>query len=170
MGDFTAKYNYDVYNEYYTPANEWEKIKHLIPKDKIIYEAFMLNADKSTSIETWKNWGYEVVGDTKHNFLTDETPKYDILISNPPFETKLKLKILEKLMDLDKPFIIILNVMSIFSNYWREIMNNKEIQIIFPRGKIHYQRDGEKVEKKTSFYSCFVAYKFNLKTEQLYLS
>tara|TARA_R110000803_G_scaffold63527_1_gene124194 strand:- start:25 stop:558 length:534 start_codon:yes stop_codon:yes gene_type:complete len=162
-------------NNYYTTKKMWENIIHLIPTDKIIYEAFLLNS-QSKSINYLTELGLNVVGDTKLNFLTDTIPTYDIIISNPPFETKIKQKILKKLIEIDKPFIIILNCMNIYSKYMRDIFgeNLKYLQQIIPSGKIKFEVFNEETKsmkccKDPAFYSCYLAYKMNISNTDLWL-
>jgi len=168
MGDCVALSNYNKYDNFYTPDWVWSKIKHLVPKEYTIWEACMLNATESKSMETWRSFGYEVVGDTSWDMLSCDVPDCDIIITNIPFENKIKQKILKRLMELGKPFIIIMNSMNTFANYFQEIMDLENTQIITPRGKLHFCKDGEKEKKNTSFYSCFVSYKMNLSTSQLW--
>ncbi len=167
--DFKALSSYKTYDQYYTPKWVWEKLKNLVPKEYVIWEACMLNATNSKSIEIWEEMGYKVIGNTTWDILTCEIPKCDIIITNIPFGTEIKKNILKRLMQINKPFIIIMNICNTFSNYFREIMDLENTQIIIPRGKLHYQIDGEKENKNTSFYTCFVAYKMNLKTNQLWV-
>ena len=160
---------YQVYDDYYTPAWVWEKIKHLINPNMVIWEACMLNATNSKSMEIWSEFGYKIVGNTSWDILTCEVPECDMIITNIPFETSIKKKILKRLMEIGKPFIIIMNGMNNFSNYFQEILDLDNTQIITPKGKLHYCKDGEKEQKNTSFYSVFVAYKMNLTNKQLYV-
>ena len=169
MVNFKDCPKFNVYDDYYTPEWVWNKIRPLVSKDKVIFEACMLNSEKSKSIEIWKNWGYKVVGNKKWDILTCDIPDCDIIITNPPFETKIKQKILKRLMEINKPFIIIMNSCNIFSNYFREILNTNDIQIIFPKGHLHFQKEGEKEKKRTSFYSVFVSYKMNLENKDLWV-
>jgi len=62
--------------------------------------------------------------------------------------------------------------MNTFANYFTEILNPKFIQIITPKGKIHFDKlvDNEIVKTKNcSFYCVYVAYKMNLKNEDLFV-
>lgn len=167
MGDFKALSKYNVYDDFYTPKWVWEKIKKHVDIDLVIWEACMLNAVNSKSSNIWKDWGYSVISDTSMNMLEEEPNGYDIIITNIPFNTELKKKILRRLMELDKPFIIIMNGMNVFANYFSEILKTEHIQIIQPKGKLHFERDGNKEVKNTSFYSVFVAYKLNLSNKDL---
>jgi len=167
MGDCKALSKYNVYDDFFTPKWVWEKVKKYVDIDLVIWEACMLNAVKSNSANIWRDWGYSVISDTDMDILEEEPNGYDIIITNIPFNTELKKKILRRLMELDKPFIIIMNVMNVFANYFGEIMNTEHIQVIYPRGKLHFEKDGNKEIKNTSFYSVFVAYKLKLSNEDL---
>jgi hypothetical protein len=169
MANFKDSPNFAVYDDYYTPEWVWEKIKHLVPTDKVIWEACMLNAEKSKSMEIWKKWGYNVVGNISWNILDCEVPQCDMIITNIPFDTELKKNILKRLMEIGKPFIIIMNSTNTFSNYFHEILDLNETQIITPKQKLHYMKNGEDERKNTSFYSVFVAYRMNLTNKQLFV-
>jgi len=168
MCDFQDCSKFNTYNDYYTPKSVWEKITHLVPKDKVIWEACMLNSTHSKSMDIWKGFGYQVKGDKTWDLVTCEVPDCDIIITNIPFETNIKKKILQRLMEIDKPFIIIMNATNTFSNYFHEIMHLDNIQIITPKGKLHFIKDGVTEMKNPSFYSVFVAYKMNLSNKELY--
>jgi hypothetical protein len=162
--------NFTIYNEYYTPKSAWEKINHLIPKDKVVWEACMLNSHLSKSAEYLTELGNTVVSDTSWDILKEDHG--DIIVTNPPFETKIKKSILKRLVELDKPFIIIMNSMNTFANYFTEILDKKHIQIITVKGKINFDKMvNDKVikTKSSSFYCVFVAYKMNLKSEELFV-
>jgi len=169
MANFVDSHKFNVYDDYYTPEWVWQKVRHLISTDKVIWEACMLNATRSESMEIWKKWGYTVVGDRSWNILDCEVPECDIIITNPPFETETKKKILSRLMEIGKPFIIIMNSTNTFSNYFHEIMDLEHTQIITPKQKLHFKKDGEDEKKHTSFYSVFVAYKLNLSNAKLFV-
>jgi len=163
-------------NDYYTHKTMWKNISHLIPKDKIIWEACMLNS-KSNSIEYWKELGYDCIGNTEWNCLEYEPKNYDIIITNPPFETNIKTKILKHFVNLDKPFILVMNVMNTFTKYFRTIFVDKikDLQIIIPQGKITFEEFNEETKKikpckkEPSFYCCYVVYKMNIPQNKLWL-
>lgn len=176
MCDLSCCPTFKVKNNYYTQKKMWENIKHLIPQDKIIWESCMLNS-KSKSMEYWRELGYEVVGNTEWDMLNCEIPNYDICITNPPFETKLKTAILKKLVELDKPFIIVMNTTNIFANYMRKIFGDKlkYLQVVVPQGKICFeeyieeQQQMVKCSRQPSFYCGYVCYKMNIPQEELWL-
>ena len=169
---------FNIHDEYYTPRSAWTNIRHLIPDDKVIFEACMLNSHKSQSPQYLKDTGLKVIYDTKLNILTD-TPEedYDIICTNPPYETNLKKQIFKRLVEIDKPFILIINSMNIYARYMREIFkdNFDKLQFVVPEGKIHFDKldyeTNELIHKKnTSFYCIYMCYKMDLKNEDLWLS
>jgi len=169
--------NFKVHNDYYTPRSAWTMIRHLIPDDKVVFEGCMLNSHKSQSPQYLMESGLKVVYDTKLNILTD-TPEedYDMIITNPPFETALKKQIFKRLVEIDKPFIIIINGLNLYTKYLREIFkdNFDKLQVINPSTKINFDKlDYETNEliktKNCGFYSVFLCYKMDLKNEDLWI-
>ncbi len=175
MANLKDSPHFQIYDDYYTPKSAWEQINHLIPKDKTVCEAFMFNSRLSKSKTNLIELNNKVVGETDWDFFEKcEDLEYDLIISNPPFNKEIKIPILKKLVQLDKPFIIIMNSMNIYANYFNDIFKNgrKDLQIIIPKGKIHFEKlIGDKTELKsnTSFYCVYVAYKMNIPNEKLYL-
>jgi len=138
MSNFKDHPTFSKYNDYYTTEETWRMIEHIIPKNKVIWESCMLNSNKSKSPEILeKISGNKVVYDTKLDMLEKELT-CDMIITNIPFETNIKKKILKRLFEINKPFIIIMNSCNMFSKYMREIFgdNIKHLQIITPNGKI----------------------------------
>jgi len=67
------------YDDYMTPKYAWENIKDYIPKDKIIWEAFM---GDGKSGEYLKDLGFNVIHNDNDFFESNEG---DVIVSNPPF-------------------------------------------------------------------------------------
>tara|TARA_E500000318_G_scaffold50038_2_gene46874 strand:+ start:553 stop:1092 length:540 start_codon:yes stop_codon:yes gene_type:complete len=163
-------------NNYYTTKQMWSNISHLIPKDKIIWEACMLNS-KSRSVEYFTELGFNCVGDTSMDCLTTTPEDFGMIITNPPFETKLKQKILCRFIELDKPFILILNCMNFYSKYFRDIFkeNIKYLQVVIPQGKITFEEYCEEQERMIkcprapSFYCAYLCYKLDIPADKLWL-
>lgn len=157
-----AKFN--IHDDFFTRKKSWEQITPYLDKEKVIYEFCLLNSNEQSKTYL-QELGYKVIGNKEIDFLkkNEEEDKCDILVSNIPFSNEIKKKILKKLVELDKPFIIIMNSMNLFTKYFKEITEGKEIYFIYPSTKLHYDKfkDGELVESKnnTSFYSIYVCYK-----------
>ena len=176
MANFKDSPHFETYDDYYTPHSTWELIEPLVRSKgyESIFEPFILNAELSPSLDYWKEKGYNVIGDTSFDFLEEDIPTdiYDCIVSNPPFDKTLKIPMLEKLVALDKPFILVMNSTNIFSKYFFDIFGDKQehLEIIHPNKKLHFKKlmtdsEGNKyieLKKNCSFYSCFVAYKMDL--------
>ena len=164
MANFQDSSKWNIHDDYYTKKETFKMIVELIPKNKILYEFCLLNSNEQSK-KYLQELGYKVIGNRTIDFLKDNKQEKDcdILVSNIPFSTELKIKILKKLVLLDKPFVIIMNTLNLFSKYFKEIFKNKEIYFIYPSKKIHYDKyeNGKLLppQNKTSFYSVFVCYK-----------
>ena len=160
MAGFQTK-TFIKHDDYSTPKYAWENILHLIPKDKTIWEAFYGDGKSGTYLT---ELGLNVLHEPIDFFDDDTRPEYDILISNPPFSQSKN--IMNKLLEIDKPFILIMPQPKINTSYLRAY-KNKDIQIIVPRKRIHFTKliDGEVPEgfKSACNFDCFYyCYKIGL--------
>ena len=136
------------YDDYMTPYSAWENIKEFIPVDKEIWEPFFGDGKSGKYL---KDLGFKVIHKKidffKHN-------KGDIVVSNPPFS--LVPDILKRLVELDKPFILIMPLSKINTQYFRKLFSNSQdpIKIIIPRRRIQFIKDGKDLKNKCNF-DCF---------------
>jgi len=112
-------HNDDQYN---TTPEIWEMISHLIPKDKILFEAFLKDNWSSKSAIILRDMGFNVVGNPTIDFF-NELPEYDIIVSNPPYS--MKKKIFQRLAVIDKPFILILPISTITKQFVKVLERDK---------------------------------------------
>jgi hypothetical protein len=174
MANFVDSPKFATFDDYYTTREIWEKVEHLLPKDKVIWEACMLNSDKSKSPEILQSFGCNMIWNCSWDILT-ESPECDFICTNIPFDTQIKKKILARLIELDKPFLIIMNSLNLYTKYMRTIFGDKldDLQIITPLGKLQFEKlldnGSTEVAGKCSFYSVFVAYKMNIPNSSLWL-
>ena len=124
MAGFHNK-TFKKHDDYMTPKQAWEDIKDYIPRDKEIWEAFYGDGKSGEYLE---ELGFNVIHEDIDFFDNDLG---DIIVSNPPF-SKSKI-VMERLAELDKPFIIIMPSSKINTGYMRETFMNKGLQIIIPR-------------------------------------
>jgi hypothetical protein len=153
------------HDDYMTPKYAWENIQQYIPKDKVIWEAFM---GDGKSGEYLKELGFNVIHNNNDFFESNEG---EVIVSNPPFSKSKDIII--RLKELDKPFIIILPVSKICSQYFRQFLNT-ELQIIIPRKRIHFEKkvNGETPNnfKSSCNFDCFYyCYKMNLPHDIIWL-
>jgi hypothetical protein len=153
------------HDDYMTPKYAWDNIKQFIPNDKVIWEAFYGDGNSGHYLtELGFNIIHKPIDFFENNFG-------DIIVSNPPF-SKIK-EILNRLEELDKPFIIILPSSKINTSYFRK-WKDKHIQIIIPRKRIHFEKkiNGEKPSecKNACNFDCFYyCYKMNLPKDIVWL-
>ena len=154
------------YDDYMTPKYAWENIKYYIPKDKIIWEAFM---GDGKSGEYLTDLGFNVIHNDNDFFDDDTLPNYGVLCSNPPFSQSKE--ILNRLKELDKPFILILPSAKINTQYFRENFKNTDspLQIIIPRKRIQFIKNGNELQNKCNFDCFYYCYKMNLPRDIIWL-
>lgn len=166
MAGFHTKI-FAVHDDYMTPKYAWENIKQFIPNDKVIWEAFMGNGKSG---EYLTELGFNVIHE-KVDFFENDLG--EIIITNPPF-SKTK-QVMERLKKLDKPFILILPSAKINTSYFRDFFeDDKKLQIIIPRKRIHFDKliNGEipKNYKSVCNFDCFYyCYKMNLPNDIIWL-
>jgi len=162
MAGFRTK-TFLKHDDYMTPKYAWENIEKYIPKDKVIWEAFM---GDGKSGEYLTELGFEVIHEPVDFFENDLG---DIIVSNPPF-SKSK-EILPRLKELDKPFILILPSSKIFTSYVRENFKDSDdpIQIIIPRKRIQFIKNGNELQNKCNFDCFYYCYKMNLPRDIVWL-
>jgi hypothetical protein len=148
------------HDDYMTPKYAWENIQQYIPKDKVIWEAFM---GDGKSGEYLKELGFDVIHNDSDFFENNEG---DIIVSNPPFSNKNKT--MNRLKELDKPFIILLPQPAINTTAIRELFKN-DLQIIIPRKRIQFVKNGNELNNKCNFDCFYYCYKINLKRDIIWL-
>ncbi len=148
------------HDDYMTPKYAWENIKQFIPKDKIIWEAFMGDGKSGEYLE---ELGFNVIHNDNDFFESNEG---DIIISNPPFGNKNKM--IQRMKELDKPFILILPQPAINTKSIRELFKD-DLQIIIPRKRIQFIKNGNELQNKCNFDCFYYCYKMNLPRDIIWL-
>ena len=150
-------------DNYITNKYEWERIKDYIPTDKIIWSPFYCDGKQK---EYFKELGYDIIHEDKDFF--SYTPEYDIIIDNPPFSKKNE--ILNKLNDLDKPFILICPSMLLSYKYFQTNFKDKNIQLIIPYKRMNFKHlNSNKKNYSPPFASFYYCYKMNLPKDIIFL-
>ena len=163
MAGFHIK-TFTEHDDYMTPQSAWENIQHIIPKDKVLWEAFYGNGQ---SMQYLQELGYTVEGGPDEDFFQHN--KGDMIVSNPPFT--IIPAILQRIIDLDKPFILIMPSSKINTQYFRKLFADR-IQIIIPKKRIQFEKivNDQKVESNQCNFDCFYyCYKMNLERDIIWL-
>jgi hypothetical protein len=167
MAGFHTK-TFTKHDDYMTPKSAWESILHLIPKDKVIWEPFYGDGQSG---EILRELGLNVIHQDEDFF---ENNRGDIVVSNPPFT--LNQPILERLVALDKPFILIMPSPKLCTQYMRKLFQNSAdpLQIIIPRRRIQFVKlvDGEVPEdykSKCNFDCFYYCWKMNLPRDIIWI-
>lgn len=154
-------------DDYTTPLQIWSNIKEYLPKaDTVIWEAFFNKHSKSA--EHLRSLGCSVVYEDIDFYENDIG---DCIVTNPPFSDKTN--VINRLYELDKPFIITIPIHSLSARYIKNKFKNK-LQIIMPDTRMHFEKmdsiTGEmQILKKTPFDTIYVCYKMDLPRDILWL-
>tara|TARA_R110000823_G_scaffold206472_2_gene337164 strand:+ start:60 stop:644 length:585 start_codon:yes stop_codon:yes gene_type:complete len=156
-----------THDDWTTPKHAWQDIAHLIPKGKI-WEAFY---GEGKSGQYLRELGFETIHEPI-NFFDDSTrPDYEVLVSNPPFSQAAA--ILKKLVQIDKPFILLMPCSKICCKYTRDTFKNK-LQVIIPPKRIKFtklvNKEAVKNYQSAPNFDCFYyCYKINLPRDLLHI-
>ena len=159
MCSLSIKQDFKNDDQYNTPKEAWEAIAKFIPKDKTLWEAFMMGNTSSKSMDYLTELGCDVVGSPELDFF--ENNLGDVICSNPPYS--IKKRIFKRLAELDKPFILLLPVSTITKQFVK-VLKREFIQIIIPDKRIQFIK-GEDPLKRCWFDTAFLCYKMNLKND-----
>ncbi len=150
-------------DDYMTPTHAWEDIREFIPSDKIIWEAFYGDGQSGQDL---RDMGYDVIHQDIDFFKED---RGEVIVTNPPFS--LVKKIMPRLLELDKPFIMLMPSSKINTQYMRLFKN--KLQIIIPPKRIHFikiNENGERIQTKGCHFDCFYyCYKIGLEKDMMWL-
>lgn len=148
--------HFRTHDDYMTPKSAWEAIRHLIPKDKVIWEPFY---GDGKSGEYLKELGFDVIHEPIDFYCED---RGDIIVSNPPFSDVKQ--IVKRLKELNKPWILLMPVQKLSTKYFREAFLDEKIQLVIPHERVDFTKieNGEVVNTKSKcpfdcyyyFYDC----------------
>jgi hypothetical protein len=164
MAGFTPE-TFIKHDDYMTPKYAWEDIKQYIPADKVLWEAFY---GDGKSGEYLRELGFNTIHEPVDFFNNDLG---EVIISNPPFSQAKE--IMNRLYELDKPFILIFPSSKINTQYFRQ-WKDKGIQIIIPKKRIGFIKkvDGEVPKdyvNRCNFDCFYYCYKIGLDSDIVWL-
>jgi hypothetical protein len=165
MANFTTE-TFKTYDCYFTPKSAWEAVIKFIPKDKLIWECFYGNGDSARYLtELGCNVISEDIDFYEHN-------KGELIVSNPPFSDCKR--VFARLAEMDKPFMLIVPISKITTDYFQKHFANK-CQLIIPKKRIQFAKwdatEQKIVDTKSSvnFASVYVCYKMVLPSDLIFV-
>ena len=151
------------HDDYMTPYTAWADICEYLPKDRKVWEAFRGDGTSATFL---RQLGLDVVCEDVDFFESDYG---EWTCTNPPF-SKLA-KVLERLRELDKPFVMIMPTSTLNTQYFQRVF--KDIQLIVPRKRIQFKKLVDGVEVPTpgcSFDCLYYCWKMKLSRDVVFLT
>jgi len=155
---FTNDKNSD---NYITNKEDWERIKQFIPTDKKIWSPFYCDGKQK---EYFEEMGFDIIHEDRDFF--SYTPDCDMIIDNPPF-SKLR-DILNKLKELDKPFILIMPSSKINAVWFQKLFKN-HLQVIIPLKKISFTNINPEIPFNFNWGTYYYCYKMNLEKDLIFI-
>jgi len=149
MSSWLNTNSFNKQDEVYTPTILVEPILKYIKPNSIIWCPF--DTKDSEFVIRFIEEGHQVIYghiEEGKDFFEYEPDNYDYIISNPPFS--LKLKILDRLYKLDKPFAMLLGLPIL--NY-QEVGNfflDKNLELLIVDKKVSF--DGNTSSFNTSYF------------------
>jgi hypothetical protein len=165
MAGFTTK-TFSKHDDWMTPKSAWEAIAHIIPKDKVIWEAFYGDGQSGRFLQ---ELGFNTIHEDIDFFEND---RGEVAVSNPPYTQCAE--VLARLHSLKKPFILIMPSSKINTQYMRRLFcGDNDLQIVIPRKRIQFTKFvGGKTDssKNACNFDCFYyCYKIGLPNAMTWL-
>lgn len=149
-----SHYSPSKFDDCITPVEIWNEMKDYIPKDKEIWCPFYFNGDHKL-----KELGFDIIHEDEDFFLNN---RGDIIVDNPPFS--IKKKVLERCIEIDKPFILIMPVSTLCYNYFKPYKD--KIQILVPKKRPNFDKS---LKSSATFDCLWFCYKMNLEKDIIFL-
>tara|TARA_Y100000592_G_scaffold98996_1_gene173647 strand:- start:37 stop:516 length:480 start_codon:yes stop_codon:yes gene_type:complete len=150
-------------DNYTTNGEEWKRIQKYIPTDKKIWSPFYCDGKQK---EHFKDMGFDIYHEDK-DFFKYEPDEWDMIIDNPPFSKKKE--VLNRLKELDKPFILICPSMMLSYKYFQDLYKN-DIQVIIPSKRICFKHyNSTKKNYTPPFASFYFCYKMDLPRDMIWI-
>jgi len=140
-----------------TPLEVWKNIEKYIPKNKKIWCPFYFEGEHKL-----KELGFDIIHENK-DFFHYEPDDYDIIIDNPPFS--IKKQVVQRLREINKPFILIMPVSTLCYNYFKIYKEN--IQIMIPPKRYNF---APQLKSSASFDCLYYCYKMDLEKDIIFLN
>ena len=134
---------------------------HVFASSQKYFDEALSFYNEGKSGEYLKQLGFETIHENEDFFSTQK--RGDIIVSNIPFSCKVK--VFQRLKELDMPFIIIVPISTISKQFYMEYFADK-CKIIIPNKRIHFEKNGDE-SKRCWFDTIFICYKIDTLEKQI---
>lgn len=159
-----SDYKISNYDDFFTREEEWIQISKFVPHKKVISMPFYSPHSKCNEL-LGKHIDNKIIYKNEDFFEFD---RGDIVVDNPPFSKKKK--IILKLVERNKPFMLIVPISTIAYNYAKVL--KKHLQLLIFKSRPKYIKCNTKTgklntnnKKNPAFDSCVICWKMNLKND-----
>ena len=132
------QYKFNKNDEYYTPSYAVYPIMKYLKEGSTIWCPF--DKEESNFVQVFKKEGFKVIYghiETGQDFFKVDVPKCDYIISNPPYS--LKGEVFKRLIEIGKPYAMLINFQGIFDNKNRfEMFKNNRTEMLWLSPRVNY--------------------------------
>ena len=125
-------------DEYYTPCYAVAPLMKYLDKSKVIYEA--ASNHSSLLVDCLQTNGFTVITSGGRDFLKDELPEFDMVITNPPYS--IKDKFIERCYELNKPFALLLPITTLQGNKRGQWFMDKGLELLVLNQRVNFVGGG----------------------------
>lgn len=130
--------------EFQTDPAALQPLLDFLPREWVIWECA---CGEGNLVRGFRAAGREVIGTdllTGHDFLTWQPERFDVVVTNPPFNGDLKERFLQRAYDLGKPFAFLLPLTVFDSRKRQALFRQHGLQVLFlPRRVVFTTPNGK---------------------------
>ena len=137
------QYKFNKNDEYYTPSYAVYPIIKYLKQGSTVWCPF--DKEESNFVQVLTKEGFNVIYghiETGQDFFKVDVPKCDYIISNPPYS--LKGEVFKRLIEIGKPYAMLINFQGIFDNKNRfEMFKNNRTEMLWLSPRVNYIKQGD---------------------------
>ena len=137
------QYKFNKNDEYYTPSYAVYPIIKYLKQGSTVWCPF--DKEESNFVQVLAKEGFNVIYghiETGQDFFKVDVPKCDYIISNPPYS--LKGEVFKRLIEIGKPYAMLINFQGIFDNKNRfEMFKNNRTEMLWLSPRVNYIKQGD---------------------------
>ena len=150
------QYKFNKNDEYYTPSYAVYPIIKYLKQGSTVWCPF--DTEESNFVQVLTKEGFNVIYghiETGQDFFKVDVPKCDYIISNPPYS--LKGEVFKRLIEIGKPYAMLINFQGIFDNKNRfEMFKNNRTEMLWLSPRVNYIKQGDYKASGVPFQSGYL--------------